>query len=81
MKPHRIMIRSAGIAQAERDVWTLRQQLNNADSQEAAEALQDAIDRARLQETSPNLYSAGSLFPRNEDAMLRDALTLFQTAA
>jgi preprotein translocase subunit SecF len=81
MKAHRIVIRAVDIEQAERDMRALRQNRHSSDSQEAADALQDAIDQARLQFTCPHLYDQSSVSPKSGDELLDQALTLVHVAA
>jgi len=81
MKAHRIVIRVVDIDQAERDMRALRLQRHNSDSQEAADALQDAIDRARIQLTCPDLLDQGSVCAKPDHEVLDQALVLFRIAA
>ena len=53
MSQGKIIIRPEHIRQAEADVRSLRKIANSVDCHEAAEALQDAIDRARLLYLAP----------------------------
>lgn len=80
MKQHRIVIRLSDIAQAEADIKAMRASARR-NSRAAAEALQEAVDRTRLQALCPDLYEAGSLFPQRDDVIAAGAVRLFQLAA
>lgn len=80
MKQHRIVIRLSDIPQAEADIKAMRVSSHRT-SRVAAEALQEAVDRVRLQTLSPDLYGAGSLFPQRDDVIAASAVRLFQRAA
>jgi len=76
-----INIRPVDIRQAEVDIRTLRKSAHCTGCHEAADALQDAVDRARLLALCPDFVAQGELCPKADRVVISEAILFARRAA